>query len=140
MKIKIYENGDDYLNFFDRKLWDFVYTVLINFKCPIQFKVTGPNVPLKMDQHIQFFVPEGRKDVVDYIIQEWSHELRENLKKDDWFWGTYISIYYYKGIELHMEHEQSMKLAEAALVYFYAKLEGHEVTLKDCIPKTETLQ
>ena len=44
------------------------------------------------------------------------------------------------GIELHMEYEQSIKLAEAALVYFYAKLEGHEVTLKDCIPKTETLQ
>ena len=92
MEIKVYENGDDYLNSFDRRLWDFVYTVLIKFQCPIQFKVTGPNAPLHLDQFIQFFVPEGRKDVVDYVIQEWSHELRENSEKDDyWFWGTYIS-------------------------------------------------
>lgn len=142
-RVGVHDDGNDYISGFDNRLWNFTYTVLMKFQCPIMFKVLGPDAPRKVHQFINFFVPKGRQDVADYIIQEWQHEVRvESAKFEgvDWFWNTYVNIYFYDGIEPHMEHADVVKMSQNAMLYLYAKLEGKDVEFKDCIPDETKVQ
>ena len=142
-QIHLVEDGNSCISPFENRLWSFTYDVLLRFQCPIQFKVSGPNAPLRINQVIQFFVPKGREDVVEYIRQEWEHEVRIDKEVNgEWWWGTNILIYYFYGFEPYLQHVEATKLAHAALLYLKEKLtnEDSEITIDDCIPKEGTLQ
>ncbi len=149
-KIKIINDpeGKIYISSYDRRLWDFTYQVLFKFKCPIQFKVIGPDVTRHMDEYIKFFVPKGRQDIADYIIQEWEHEVKTEDNKDKkvmeeigWRYSTYISIYYYKGIDIYIEEANNRIIAEAGILWLMEKLRDKDskIELEDCISKTDKL-
>lgn len=130
--INISKKGDDYISPFERKLWDFTYTVLHKFGCPIQFKVEGPDVRIKLNQIITFFVPDGRDDVVEYIVQEWSDDV-SSFKQDDesWFWNTEINVMYFSGTELYTEKSVIQEISQNMVMYLHAKINKKDVNIED---------
>lgn len=121
-------NGDDHLSSFTRQLWMLTYSCLYKFGCPVIFKTLGPDAPRKFGQYIQFFVPTYHpqcEEVVEYLKKELAHEERPDQEEKGEFWyGTHITIHEYSGLDLYMEHEESMKLAKAFAEDFMRKIKS----------------
>lgn len=127
--IQIASDGNGYISPFDQRLWNFTYNVLMKFGCPIQFKVDGPDVRYKMNQQILFFVPVGRVDVAQYIVQEWTDEsvACTTLETGDWIWGVDIHVVYFDGPDVYMEQDMLQSMAQNMMLYLQAKLQGTEI-------------
>lgn len=133
-EVYLSENGEDHLSGWDRQLWDFVFYVLMKFQCPIMFKQTGPDCRFHLDQLLIFFVPKGRDDVVEYVKQEWEAKIRiadnSNVKKNGWFWSTYVHIYVYDGPNMHIEAEDVRRMSQNMLLYLKHKMANPEEDIK----------
>ena len=130
--IKISNDGDSFISSYERRLWDFTYSTLLQHGCPIQFRVDGPNAPHKMNRIITFFVPKGRKDVADYIVKEWRSEVRPETEFDgQWFWGTSVQVMYFSGTNMYTEHAVISEFAENMVLYLVAKSQGKAVKISD---------
>ena len=138
--IDISKNGNDHISPFQHRIWNFTYTVLQKFGCPIQFKVDGPNVPHKISEMITFFVPEGRGDVAEYIVQEWKDDVRqESSINGEWFWGTSVHVMFFSGSELYTEREVIQDMAQNMMLYLTAKIQKKNANVIDfsTAPKTK---
>lgn len=122
--VDIIDDGDEYISAFERRLWNFTYTVLYRYKCPIQFQFQGPNVDNKMNQMITFYVPEGREDVASYIIQEWKDDEIESLEENGhWFWGVEIDIMYFSGPSVYADKKILKEMTKNILSYSKDKVD-----------------
>ena len=92
---------------------------------------------------IIFFVPKGREDVAQYIVQEWQPEVRiaDNSEAKDlgWWFSTRIQIMYFSGVKQYIEHAVSMEAAHAGTLYVMEKFKNpdSEITIEDCMPKSK---
>jgi hypothetical protein len=131
--MKALPDGDNFLSASDRKIWDFTYWVLAQFGCPIMHKVTGPNCRIRQNLVYEFFVPEGRQDVADYIIQEWAEEVREpeEINEHEWFWGCEVRVYFFNGVGYYIEQSVVKDMAQNMMLYINAKLKGKDANISD---------
>ena len=111
--IKVQPHGDKYLNLNDKQIWAFTYDVLSKFNCQIQFKVFEPDVTIRQNKSVHFFVPKGRKDVSAYISQEFEGRLKEpKTIGKDWMWGTEVRIYEFGGVHSYITRENTEKMTQ----------------------------
>ena len=114
--MKYTKNGDDMLSSFTRRLWTLAYSCLLKFECPVIFNVSGPDVPRRFSQYIRFFVPAQHPqcyEVIAYLKKELKDDERPEKDNNDEFWfGTYIDVLEYSGLEPYLEQEECHKLAE----------------------------
>lgn len=95
-------DGDNQLSSSDRQLWSLTYECLLRFQCPVMFKVHGPDARLRIDRHIQFFVPTEHPlahKVVAFLQTELEDETRAStMIGDNWVFGTTVTISECRGV------------------------------------------
>lgn len=112
--------GDDRLCSFEVNLWKLTYHCLLKFGCPVLFHVWGPNVPQKVSQHINFFVPTTHPkchEVVEFLKEELRDEVREETPQtetQEWWYGVRVTVSEYsgQGSEPYLEREYQRELSE----------------------------
>lgn len=128
--MQLTNKGNDYLSGVDQRMWSLVYYILICFKCPIMFKVSGPDVPRKLNQIIQLFVPQDHEkcdEIINYLKQEMDFEERDSEDtKVGWLWGVSVYIHKFNGIETYLDQETCKRLSEYALRYLTDKFKKRE--------------
>lgn len=121
-------NGDNHLSGHTRGLWMLAYSCLYKFGCPVIFKTMGPDVPRRLGQYIEFFVPTHHPlcaEVIEYLKKELEHEVRpDKIDGDEFWWGTHVRIHEYSGLDLYTEYEEIQKMAKSFMEDFMNKIKS----------------
>jgi hypothetical protein len=124
--IEINKKGDDRISGFHRNLWNLTYHILLKYKVPVIFTVFGPNAPAKVDQYIDFFVPNNcdcAEEVALFIYDELKHHIRDGVdEQSGYMWGTHLSISLFSGIEPHLERPDVDRIVQYGVAYFNRKI------------------
>lgn len=120
--------GDYHLSGFDHRMWNLCYSTLERFGCITIFKVRGPDVRVRLDEHITFFVPADHpraNEVRQYLLDELRHDVRvnQNAEGEDWFWSTRVNVELFSGLEGYMTHDELEPMREAAVENFMRTLQ-----------------
>lgn len=108
-------NGDKLLSTNDRHIWSLFYHVLSKYQCAIMFKVHGRSVPQKIDECIQFFVPndhERKAEVIEFLKEETTSFVIVNQDKG---WNTTVEIHLFSGIHEYLERDEMQKLVDSVM-------------------------
>ena len=117
-------DGDDHVSSFELNLWNLTYECLLRYGCPVIFRVTGPNAPLRINQTIEFKVPVDHpacEAVIEFLREELKGELRAptgDPAGDDWFWGCFVIVRRFSGLSGYLDRESTEAMAEAVMESF----------------------
>lgn len=123
--IIIHEKGQDHISSFTKQLHDFSIYTMAKFQCYILFKEIGPNVPIKLDHIIQFFIPENHPqldEIIKFIEVEWENKVMDGEQHSDhYMFGTQVQIFKTKPdvfIPMYLERKETEKLLAPYIKYF----------------------
>ena len=121
--------GDNHLSANDCHLWSLCYHVLQKFGEPVMFKHHRMHVPHRLDERIEWFIPQGSK--FEPIKQYLYYELRRDIRKateitlsdgtTEYYPGTQIEFYPFSGISSYLERDVSEKMVRNLIKSFGKK-------------------
>ncbi len=121
-------DGDKRLSANDRHLWSLCYSTLHRFGCLTMFKVTGPDVRVRLNRDITFFVPakhERAEEVKAYLEEELRGECHASESfNGEWMWATTVRVLFFSGVHGYMTREECEPMIEGAVESFFEMLEA----------------
>lgn len=118
--------GDDFLSGSERHLWSLCYSTLEKFGCLVIFKVRGPDVRVKLDRIIEFFVPGNHPRAVEiktYVEEELRSEIMASEHVgDEWRYGCKVRVHYFSGVDYYLTREQMEPLIAKSVESFMEQL------------------
>ena len=135
------DNGDNYLSGNKLHIWSIVHDILLNYHVLIIFNHTRIDVPRRIAEHIEFFIPKDcsfKYEILKMLEAESKELRRDPVDERDIHWpGTRVDIHEYSGLNWHLHAEVRKKIASEASKNFLMKINALQRKSKRDQPKDE---